>query len=177
MNFDRPNIVIIFVILFSIAGFFWGLAAGFFILGVISGDPEIISIDNGVIDNGVIAGVIWITVAATLSHFGSAAVLFSGKKPKTITSILVMINISVNIIPILASLSFLPFFVPMILLNCIFLILLQKNKDLEKYSTQIYRSPKSQPIIKPQNITCGNCNTIADSSNKFCKKCGTRILH
>ena len=34
---------------------------------------------------------------------------------------------------------------------------------------------KSQPVIKPQNISCSNCNTIADSSNKFCKKCGNKI--
>ena len=171
MNFDRPNIVIIFVILFSIAGFFWGLITAYGIWAVGGGDPQMISMDNA-----SIVSTFGITLGSTLSHFASAAVLFSGKRPKTIIIILVTINIFANTILILASPALLPFFVPVIIFNCIFLILLQKNKDLEKYSTQIYRSPKSQPVTKPQNISCSNCNTIADSSNKFCKKCGTRIL-
>jgi len=37
------------------------------------------------------------------------------------------------------------------------------------------RNPKQQQTLKPQNIGCGNCNTIVDYSNKFCKKCGASL--
>lgn len=170
MNLNRPNIVIVFVFLFMIVGSFWLIFSSFGIWLILSNDPAWAQYDAG-----DIAVTMFILVAATISHFVSALVLFSGKNPKKNIIILVTFNVFTNIILILSIPQLLPVFVPVIIFNLIFLIFLQKNKELEKYATQIYRSPKSQPVIKPQNIVCGNCNTIADSSNKFCKKCGTRI--
>jgi len=173
----RPKIVIIFVILFAIVGFFWALlgSAGIWLL---LNDPEYTS--NGE-DFGPGISAMVIIVSSVVSHFASAAVLFSGKRPKKLVIILVIINISTNIILILAVPELLPFLVPVIIFNIVFLIFLQKNKELEKYATEIYISPKPQQAPKPQqtltpqNIRCGNCNTIVDSSNKFCKKCGTDL--
>lgn len=171
MSLGRPKIVVIFVILFVIVGFFWALYTSIATWLIISGDSKWASYD----DEDIVFTMVVVT-SATISHFASALVLFSGKRPKKNVIILVTINIFTNIILILNIPSLLPFFIPAIIFNLVFLIFLQKNKELEKYATEIYRSPKSQPVIKPQNIQCSNCNTIADSSNKFCKKCGTRIL-
>ena len=173
----RPKVVIIFVILFAIVGFFWALlaSAGIWLL---LNDPEFTSNSDN-ISGGIFA--LGISISSVVSHFASAAVLFSGKRPKKLVIILVIINIITNIILILAIPALLPFFVPVIIFNIVFLILLQKNKELEKYVTEIYRSPKPQQApkpqqtLKPQNIRCSNCNTIVDSSNKFCKKCGTSL--
>lgn len=157
--------------LFAIVGFFWALLA-FAGIWLILDDPQYTS-------NGTeIAGSIFatgISISSVVSHFASAIVLFSGKRPKKLVIILVLINISSNLILILAVPGLLPFFVPVIIFNIVFLIFLQKNKDLEKYATEIYKSPKLQQTSKPQNIRCNNCNDIVDSSNKFCKKCGTSL--
>jgi len=173
----RPKVVIIFVILFAIVGFFWALltSAGVWLL---LNDPEYTS--NGENYDGAIFAMV-ISISSVVSHFASAAILFSGKRPKKIVIILVIINISTNLILILAVPELLPFLVPVIIFNIIFLIFLQKNKELEKYATEIYtvpipqQTPKPQQTLKPQNIRCNNCNTIVDSSNKFCKKCGASL--
>ena len=170
MNLNRPKIVVIFVFLFMIVGSFWAIFSIFAIGFIFNDDPNMPS--------GVTAGyasAMFTIVGATISHFASALVLFSGKKPKKNVIILVTINVVTNIILILSIPSVLPFFVPAIIFNLVFLIFLQKNKELEKYATEINRAPKSQPVIKPQNIICDNCNAIADSSKKFCGKCGTRF--
>ena len=173
----RPKVVIIFVILFAIVGFFWALltSAGVWLF---LNDPEFTSNSENY-GGGIFAMVI--TVSSVVSHFASAVILFSGKRPKKLVIILVIINISTNLILILAVPELLPFLVPVIIFNIVFLIFLQKNKELEKYATEIYispkpqQAPKPQQTLKPQNIRCGNCNNIADSSNKFCKKCGTSL--
>ncbi len=170
MNFNRPKIVVVFVILFVIVGSFWALLTSVGTWLIISGDPTWAPYGAG-----DIAATMFIIVGATISHFASALVLFSGKKPKKNVIILVTINVVTNIILILSIPELLPFFVPAIIFNLVFLIFLQKNKELVKYASGIYLSPNSQPGFKSQNITCSNCNTIADSSNKFCKKCGARI--
>ena len=172
MNFNRPNIVIVFVFLFMIVGSFWAIFSLFMIGFMFSDDPNM---PNPSDEPAGYVGAMFIILSATISHFASALVLFSGKKPKTTVIVLVIINVVTNAFLLLVDSTLIPFFVPAIIFNLVFLIFLQKNKELEKYATQIYRSPKSKPVIKPQNIVCGNCNTIADSSNKFCKKCGTRI--
>ena len=176
-SLGRPKVVIIFVILFAIVGFFWALLASAGISSFLN-DPEFAP-SGEAYAAGIIAMVI--IVSSVVSHFASAAVLFSGKRPKKLVIILVIINISTNIILILSVPELLPFLVPVIIFNIVFLIFLQKNKELEKYATEIYASskpqqtPKPQQTLKPQNIRCGNCNTIVDSSNKFCKKCGTDL--
>jgi len=167
----RPKVVIIFVILFAIVGFFWTLLASAGIWLFLN-DPEYTSNGENV-SGGILAMII--SISSIVSHFASAAVLFSGKRPKKLVIILVIINISTNLILILAVLETLPYLVPVIIFNIVFLIFLQKNKELEKYATEIYTSPKPQQTPKPQNIRCRNCNNIVDSSNKFCKKCGTSI--
>ena len=176
-SLGRPKVVIIFVILFAIVGFFWALL-GYSAIWLLLNDPEYTSNDENYRGSIIAMGII---VSSVVSHFASAAVLFSGKRPKKLVIILVIINISTNLILILAVPELLPFLVPVIIFNMVFLIFLQKNKDLEKYATEIYTSPelqqtpKPQQTLKPQNIRCGNCNTIVDSSNKFCKKCGTDL--
>jgi len=176
-DLGRPKVVIIFVILFAIAGFFWALFSSVGIWLLLN-DPKYTSSGE---DFGSFIVAMVITVSSTVSHFASAAVLFSGKRPKKLVIILVIINIIPNTLLILAVPGYLPFLVPFIIFNIVFLIFLQKNKELEKYATEIYRSPKPQQApkpqqtLKPQNIRCGNCNTIIDSSNKFCKKCGTSL--
>ncbi len=177
VGLGRPKVVIIFVILFSIVGFFWALlgSAGIWLF---LNDPEYTS-NSEVINAGII--VMGIIISSVISHFASAAVLFSGKRPKKLVIILVSINISANLILILAVSELLPFLAPVIIFNIVFLIFLQKNKELEKYATEIYRSPKQRHNPKPrqtpkaQNIRCSNCQDIVDSSNKFCKKCGASL--
>ena len=177
IDFDRPKVVIIFVILFAIVGFFWALLASAGIWLFLN-DPEYTSNGNN-ISGGIFA--IGISISSVVSHFASAAVLFSGKRPKKLVIILVLMNISANLILLLAVSELLPFLAPVIIFNIIFLIFLQKNKELEKYATEIYASPKPKQTLKPkqthklQNIRCSNCNVIVDSSNKFCKKCGTSL--
>ena len=171
IGLGRPKVVIIFVILFAIVGFFWALLASAGIW-LFFNDPEYTSNSENY-SAGIIAMVIMLS--SVVSHFASATILFSGKRPKKLVIILVIINISTNIILILAVPELFPFLVPVIIFNIVFLIFLQKNKELEKYATEIYTSPKPQQTLKPQNIRCGNCNTIVDSSNKFCKKCGTTL--
>lgn len=176
-DLGRPKVVIIFVILFTIAGLFWVLfsSAGIWLF---LNDPEFTS--NGE-DYGAGIFVIVISISSVVSHFASAVILFSGKRPKKLVIILVIINISTNLILILAVPETFLFLVPVIIFNIVFLIFLQKNKELEKYATEIYTTPEPQQIpkpqqtLKPQNIRCGNCNNIVDSSNKFCKKCGTDL--
>jgi len=74
----RPKVVIIFVILFAIVGFFWVLlvSAG---ISLILNDPKFAS--NGDNYDGMVSAMV-IAVSSVVSHFASAAVLFSGKRPK-----------------------------------------------------------------------------------------------
>jgi len=177
VDLGRPKVVIIFVILFAIVGFFWALLASVRIWLFLN-DPEFTSNSDN-ISGGIFA--MGISISSVVSHFASAAVLFSGKRPKKLVIILVSINISSNLILILAVSELLPFLGPVIIFNIVFLIFLQKNKELEKYATEIYKSskpqqtPKPQQTSKPQNIRCSNCNDIIVPSNKFCKKCGTSL--
>jgi len=119
----RPKVVIIFVILFAIVGFFWALLASAGIWLFLN-DPEYTSNGDN-ISGGIFA--IGISISSVISHFASAAVLFSGKRPKKLVIILVLINISSNLILILSVLELLPFLVPVIIFNMVFLIFLQKK--------------------------------------------------
>ena len=168
MGNGRPKVVIIFVVLFALVGVYWALLASAGVWLIISDDEQFASGDEI-----AIAITMIIVISAVISHFLSSVILFIGKRPKKTIIGLVIVNIITNVVFVLAIPSMLPFFVPIIIFNLVFLIVLRKSEVLEKYTTEIYSHSKPQPSSKPQSVRCTKCDNVADSSQKFCKKCGS----
>jgi len=90
-------------------------------------------------------------VSGIVSTFAIAALLFSGKRPKKLLIILVMVNIIFFMVFIISVPQSIWVFWPVFIYDAIFIIFVLKSKDLKKYF-EVYTVPKSQQTPKPQQI-------------------------